>query len=60
MNLAQRVQETADAVPSWANWLTILGSAALAWIQPIAGVIAIIWGCLQIYLAVEKRWFKKQ
>lgn len=54
-----RVQQVAEATPSWANWLGIVGTAALAWIQPIAGLIAIVWGCLQIYLAVEKRWFRK-
>ena len=53
---AARVQEQYPA----ANWAAIAGSAVLAWVQPIAGVIAIVWGLLQIYLAVEKRWFRKQ
>lgn len=53
-----RVQQVADAVPTWANWVLIAGSAALAWLQPIAAVVAIVWGCLQIYLAVERRWFR--
>lgn len=54
-----RIQQAAEAVPSWANWLGIVGTAALAWIQPVAGVVAILWGGLQIYLAVEKRWFRR-
>jgi len=45
----------AALTPSWANWLTIGGSAALAWIQPLAGIVAILWGCLQIYGWFEKR-----
>lgn len=52
---AQAVQQTIDQHPG-VNWIIILGSAALAWLQPIASVIAIVWGLLQIYLAVEKRW----
>ena len=55
---AQAVQRTVEAHPA-ANWLVILGSAVAAWIQPVAGVVAIVWGGLQIYLAVEKRWFRK-
>ena len=55
-----KIQQIADATPSWANWLTIGGSAALAWIQPIAGIVAIVWGCLQIYSWIEKRRKKRK
>jgi hypothetical protein len=58
--IGMTVQQQIEAVPSWANWLVVVGSAALSWIQPVAGIVAILWGCLQIYLAVEKRWFKKK
>jgi hypothetical protein len=52
---AQRIQ---DQHPSF-NWWIILGSAAASWLAPIASLVAIFWGVLQIYLAVEKRWFRK-
>lgn len=42
------------------NWFIILGSAAASWLAPIASLVAIVWGGLQIYLAVEKRWFSKK
>ena len=45
----QQVQQAIDGVPNWANWLVIGGSAALSWIQPIAGIVAIVWGVLQIF-----------
>lgn len=58
--LVQKVQAVADATPGWVNSWIIAGSAVLAWVQPIAGAVAIVWGGLQIYLAVEKRWFKRK
>jgi heme exporter protein D len=54
MNTLQSIQHAADATPSWANWLIIGGSAAASWLAPVASLIAIVWGCLQIY-----SWFKK-
>lgn len=59
MNLPQQVHQAADATPTWANVVVIVGSAVASWVQPIAGVVAILWGLLQIYLAIEKRWFRK-
>lgn len=59
MTIAQHIQAIQDATPSWVNWFGIIGTAVLSWVQPIAGLVAITWGLLQIYLAVEKRWFKK-
>jgi len=49
-----------DNIPSWMNWVAIVGTAALAWIQPVAGIVAIVWGCLQIYGWVEKRLEKRR
>jgi hypothetical protein len=28
-------------------------------LQEVAACVAIIFGCLQIYLAIERRWFRK-
>ncbi len=42
-------QQLVDATPKWVNWTIIMGSAALSWIQAIAGVVAIVWGSLQVY-----------
>ncbi len=50
-----KVQELMDSAPAWAHWIGIVGTAALSWIQPLAGVVAILWGCLQIYGWFEKR-----
>jgi hypothetical protein len=54
--LRAQIEHIADATPSWLNWIGIVGTAALSWIQPVAGVVAIIWGCLQIYTWLEKRY----
>lgn len=54
-------QAAHDNTPAWFNWLAIGGSAALAWIQPIAGIIAIVWGALQIYgWFVNRGWRRKE
>ena len=60
MAVLQQVQAVAETVPPWANWVIVVGSAALSWLQPIAAVVAIAWGGLQFYLAIEKRWFPKK
>lgn len=52
------VQQVADATPSWANWLIIGGSWLVSLLQPLALFVTVAWGSLQIYLAVEKRWFR--
>lgn len=44
-------------VPNWVNWVVVVGGAALSWIQPIAGLVAITWGGLQIWAFVRnKKW----
>jgi hypothetical protein len=51
----EQIKHLVEATPNWANWVIIGGTAALSWIQPIAGIVAIVWGCLQIYGWFEKR-----
>jgi hypothetical protein len=54
-----RIQHAAETVPGWANVVIIGGSWLLSWLQPLALFITIVWGGLQIYLAIERRWFRK-
>lgn len=57
--LIETAQTVHDEYPLL-NWLTIIGSAALAWLQPLAALVAIGWGCLQAYIAWQKyRHWKK-
>ena len=51
----KQLQALASLTPSWADWLIIGGGAAAAWLAPIAALVAIVWGCLQIYSWFEKR-----
>ena len=55
-----KIQQLAEATPSWANWALILGSWAVSILQPLALLVTVVWGGLQIYLAVEKRWRKRR
>ena len=50
-----RIQDMVEHTPTWVNWVTIVGSAALSWLQPIASLVAIVWGGLQIYGWFDKR-----
>ena len=54
MKLAQIAQQVHESYPQ-VNTLTIIGSAVLAWLQPIASLVAIVWGGLCIYGWFEKR-----
>lgn len=55
-----KVQEALDHAPAWAHWVGIVGTAALAWIQPIAGLVAIVWGSMQAYSwVINKKWRKE-
>ena len=53
------IQQTAvnlhEQTPAWANWVAIAGAAALSWLAPVASLVAIVWGCLQIYGWFEAR-----
>jgi hypothetical protein len=56
MSFFEKAQQLADATPAPVNWTVMLGSLAMSILQPLAATVAIVWGVLQIYLAVEKRW----
>jgi hypothetical protein len=56
--IADTVQQIQQNHPV-ANWFVLLSSVAVGWLAPVASLVAIVWGGLQIYLAVEKRWFNK-
>ena len=51
--------ETHDALPPWVNWTIIFGAAAASWLAPLASLIAIVYGGLQIYAWFEKRRNRK-
>lgn len=53
------IQQIVDATPPWANWTIVFGSWAVSFLQPLALLFTMVWVGLQIYLAVEKRWFNK-
>ena len=55
-----KLQQIADNTPGWANWLIIGGSWAVSILQPLALLVTVLWGGLQIYLAVEKRLSQKK
>lgn len=52
-----RVQQVVDSAPAWVQWVGIVGTAALSWIQPVAGIVAIVWGCMQIWAGCKKKWY---
>lgn len=55
MTFSQHFQEQA---PNVAHWLGIVGTAiatVAGWLPPIAALVSIVWGCLQIYSWFEKR-----
>ena len=55
----EQIQHVVDQHPSL-NWLAIVGSAVASWLAPIASLVAIVWGCLQIYSWLEKRRKKRK
>ena len=55
----QTIHDAVNNTPSWANWLIIAGGAVASWLAPIASLVAIVWGCLQIYgWLINKKWRK--
>lgn len=60
MLLAPQIQALHENTPAWMNWLLIGGSAVASWVQPIAGVVAILWGCLQIYSWIVNRGWRRK
>jgi len=60
VTFAAHVQQLNEATPGWVNWLVIVGGAAASWLAPIASLIAIVWGLLQIYgWIANKKWRQK-
>lgn len=57
--MIQALQQFAEQHPGL-NWLVIGASAALSWLAPLASLVAIVLGCLQIYAWFEKRMEKKR
>jgi hypothetical protein len=56
MNIQQFVADN----PGW-SWLTMVGTAIIAWIAPIAGLVTIGLGCLQGYISWQKyKHWKRQ
>lgn len=53
--MPEALARIADSTPAWANWLIIGGSWLVSFLQPIALLVTIIWGSLQIYGWFEKR-----
>lgn len=45
----------ADTPPTWLNWVIIGGSWAVSFLQPLALLVTVVWGGLQIYGWFEKR-----
>lgn len=60
MKVAEQIQQIADNTPGWANVAIIVGSWFVSFLQPLALLVTIVWGGLQIYLAVEKRWLRRK
>lgn len=59
MSLFQKAQQAVDAAanaPATVSLPVMLGSLVLSILQPVAVIITIVWGCLQIHGVVEKRW----
>ena len=55
-----KIQQIADSTPSWANWAIIGGSWAVSFLQPLALLVTVVWGCLQIYTWIERRRKKRK
>lgn len=58
-SVAHKVLDVADQTPAWLNVYVMVGGLVLSFLQPLAALVTIAWGLLQIYLAIEKRWFRK-
>jgi hypothetical protein len=59
MKFSEQIQQAADAHPA-VNWLVIGGSWAVSFLQPLALLVTVIWGGLQIYSWIEKRRRKRK
>lgn len=55
------IQQIAEATPAWVNWTVIGGSWAMSFLQPLALLVTVIWGGLQIYgWIVNKGWRRRK
>lgn len=41
------------------NWMILLGSWAVSFLQPLALLVTVALGGLQLYLLIKKTWFSK-
>lgn len=60
MTSLNRLLHALGDLPLPAHCAVFIGSWVLSMLQPAALLVTISWGGLQIYLAVEKRWFKEK
>ena len=56
MTLFEKTQAVVDSAPTPVSLTVMLGGLVLSILQPIAVLVTIVWGCLQIHGYVEKRW----
>lgn len=51
------IQHALQDTPPWANWFIIAGGALASWLAPLASLVAIVWGGLQIYgWFINRKW----
>lgn len=61
MSLANAAAALNEQTPSWVNHAVIIGGAVAGWLAPIASLVAIVWGLLQIYgWIVNKGWRRRK
>lgn len=51
--MIQQAHQFVSDNPGW-TWLTLLGTAAMSWIAPAAGIVTIGLGLLQGYISWKK------
>jgi hypothetical protein len=59
MALSQRIQHAAEAVsnaPASVNIPVMLGSLVISFLQPVAIIITVLWGLLQIHGYVKREF----
>jgi hypothetical protein len=59
-----RVQQIAEATPTWANWLIIGGAwlvaAVIPVLQALAFLVTIVWGGMQAYSWIVNRGWRRK
>lgn len=51
--MIQEAQRIVSEHQGW-TWTTLLSTAVVSWIAPLAGIVTILLGCLQGYIAWQK------